>query len=100
MRGFNQYPEPPRSGGKPTAQVWTYWMAPPLLAVALALLVATSVGYYRKVTVPRYMSDQQRRLEVMTSRRHLQASGPGRAPTQPGRPLPEPASGKDTPLAA
>ena len=49
------------------AQVWTYWFAPPLMAMALALLVATGAGYYRKVVVPRYLSEQQRQLEARSS---------------------------------
>ncbi len=61
------------------AQVWTYWFAPPLLATTLALVVATAVGYYRKVAVPRYLADQQRRLEQVRSARLEQ---PAQLPTE------------------
>ncbi len=49
------------------AQVWTYWLAPPLLAAAVMLLVATAIGYYRKVALPAYLAEQQRRFEATRS---------------------------------
>ena len=63
------------------AQVWTYWMAPPLLAVALIFLIATLVGYHRKVALPQYLADQQRQLEAMSWKRQLQATASGQAST-------------------
>ncbi len=45
------------------AQVWTYWFAPLLLATAVAMVIATGVGYYRKVAVPQFMLEQQRLLD-------------------------------------
>ena len=47
------------------AEVWTYWLAPPLLVASLLLTVATAVGYYTKVAVPAYRAEQHRRLEMM-----------------------------------
>jgi hypothetical protein len=35
------------------AKPWTYWLAPPLLIMTLLYLIALSVGYHRKVLVPR-----------------------------------------------
>jgi hypothetical protein len=43
---------------------WTYWIAPPLLIVTLALVVVLAVGYYRKVMVLAYrwrIEDERRR---------------------------------------
>ena len=34
--------------------VWHFWIAPVLVIGVLVLLVATVVGYLRKVTAPRY----------------------------------------------
>ena len=82
------------------AQVWTYWMAPPLLAAALMLLIATLVGYYRKVALPRYLADQQRQLEAMSSQRQLQAVPSPQAPTESVRRLREPSTGEGMPAAA
>ncbi len=53
------------------AEVWTYWLAPPLLATALTLLIVTLVGYYRKVAVPEYLAEQQRQIEAMRTRHQL-----------------------------
>ena len=49
------------------AQVWTYWLVPPLFAAAVLLTIVTAVGYYRKVAVPFYVAEQQRRLQAMSS---------------------------------
>ncbi len=51
------------------AEVWTYWLAPPLLATALMLVVLTTVGYYRRVALPSYLAEQQRRLQAISSAR-------------------------------
>lgn len=40
------------------AKPWTYWIAPPLLAASLLLIVALAIGYYRKVAVPRFHWEQ------------------------------------------
>jgi hypothetical protein len=34
--------------------VWHFWLAPVLVIGVLALLIATLVGYVRKVSAPRY----------------------------------------------
>jgi hypothetical protein len=69
------------------AQVWTYWLAPPLFAAAVMLTIATAVGYYRKVAVPFYLAEQQRRLDAITS---AEESKPvGRLPqSEPGDRMP------------
>ncbi len=72
------------------AEVWTYWMAPPLLAAALALAVAAAVGYYRKVVVPQFLLEQQR---------HMKSALPS-SPRKSEQPLRPPASGDRMPLAA
>ena len=45
------------------AQVWTYWLSLPLLAAWVLLVVATGVGYYRKVVVPAYLAGQLRQWQ-------------------------------------
>ena len=71
------------------AQVWTYWMAPPLLAMAVILVIATLVGYYRKVVLPQYLAAQHRLLEAMSSKRQLQGTASERAATASVRRLGE-----------
>ena len=34
--------------------VWHFWLAPVLVIAVIALLIATFVGYVRKVSAPRY----------------------------------------------
>ena len=34
--------------------VWHFWLAPVLMVGALLILIATFVGYLRKVSAPRY----------------------------------------------
>lgn len=36
------------------AVVWHYWIAVPIAALALILLIATVAGYLKKVTAMRY----------------------------------------------
>ena len=71
------------------AQVWTYWMAPPLLALALIFLIATLVGYYQKVALPQYLAAQQRQLEAMSSKHQLLATPSDQASTASVRRLGE-----------
>ena len=68
------------------AQVWTYWLAPPLLATAVMMVILTAVGYYRKVAVPSFLSEQHRQLEAMAQRRQLQANSPAQQSEQPQSP--------------
>ena len=39
------------------AQVWHFWIAPIIVVAAIALVVATIVGYFVKVVRPRYPRD-------------------------------------------
>jgi hypothetical protein len=39
------------------AQIWHYWIAPVIALAALGLVIATVVGYFRKVVRPRYPRD-------------------------------------------
>ncbi|MDP8974973.1 MAG: hypothetical protein M3N28_01105 [Actinomycetota bacterium] len=73
------------------AEVWTYWLAPPLFAAAVMLVVATAVGYYRKVAVPYFLAEQQRRLQLTASADESK---------QPVERLLESQSGEQMPLAA
>ena len=36
------------------AKVWHYWIAVPLAAMAIAMMVLTAVGYFAKVVRPKY----------------------------------------------
>ena len=72
------------------AQVWTYWFAPPLMATTLLFLLATAVGYYRKVAVPRFVAEQHRRLQASRSLER----------EQPVRRLKQSPAGDSMPLAA
>jgi len=36
------------------AVVWHFWIAPILVLTVVAVLVATMIGYWRKVSSPRY----------------------------------------------
>lgn len=36
------------------AQVWHFWIAPVIAIGAVGLVIATIVGYFRKVVRPRY----------------------------------------------
>ncbi len=72
------------------AQVWTYWLAPPVLATALMMVILTAVGYYRKVALPSYLAEQQRQLEAMAQSRQLQATSAAERSKQQGRHLAQP----------
>ena len=37
-----------------TAKVWHYWIAPVIVVLAVLLVVATLIGYLRKVVAPKY----------------------------------------------
>ncbi len=41
------------------AKVWHFWIAVPLVAGAVLLVVATVAGYLRNVVAPRYPSREQ-----------------------------------------
>lgn len=73
------------------AEVWTYWLAPPLFAVAVVLVVATAMGYYRKVAVPSFLAEQQRRLQL---------TAPADESKQPVERLQQSQAGDRMPLAA
>ena len=64
------------------AEVWTYWLAPPLLAAAVMMVILTAVAYYRKVAVPSFLAEQHRQLEARTQRRQLQAKSPAQESEQ------------------
>jgi hypothetical protein len=36
------------------AQVWHFWIAPVIMLAAVGVVVATVIGYFRKVVRPRY----------------------------------------------
>ncbi len=72
------------------SEVWTYWLAPPLFAVAVMLVVATAVGYYRKVAVPSFLAEQRR----------LQLTASAEESKQPVERLQQSQAGDRMPLAA
>lgn len=82
------------------AQVWTYWLAPPLLATALMMVILTGIGYYRKVALPSYLAEQQRQLEAMAQRRQLQVGSLAQQSEQQRRRLTQPSPGDRMRLAA
>jgi hypothetical protein len=36
------------------AKPWTYWMAPPLLAATVLLVLGMAIRYYRRILAPQY----------------------------------------------
>ena len=82
------------------AEVWTYWLAPPLLATALMMVILAAIGYYRQVALPSYLAEQQRQLDAMAQAHQLQAKRPARQSEQAVRHLPQSRSSDRVRLAA
>jgi hypothetical protein len=51
------------------AKPWTYWFAPTFLVIAVVLVVALAVGYYRRVAVPAFLARVAREQAELASRR-------------------------------
>lgn len=74
------------------AMVWTYWLAPPILAVTVLFLLAFGAWYLKKVVEPRVLrsdlaqAGDARRAAHAADVRLAREANPGRSPRSRGVP--------------